>query len=524
MGQTYFSGSNSGLKQYRLFSYSNRLLLVTILIFAAAACGGRPDEANETRPNFLLIMSDNHYYAHLGTYGDPVVQTPNIDNLADRGVQFTNAFCASPSCTPARSALLAGQDIWRLGQGANLWSTLSDTITTYVDLLENSGYSVGHSGKGWGPGNPEAGGRTHNPAGYTFESFDEFMDQHDTETPWSFWISSRNPHRPFTYGAGIESGMNPDSVGVPPYLPDAPEVRADISDYYYQIQQFDKEVEQAIARLEESGERENTIIMLTADNGWMMPRGLANLYDFGTRIPLIITWPERFEPDRKVDDLVNLNDLAPTILQLADIPVPGDFTARTLLPILESKEGGRIMADRDEVYLGRERHAIARQAGLGYPGRAIRTFDYLFIHNMKPDRWPAGEPPLFGDIDAHMLQYESPTKEYMMAHKNDPEVSPLYEDAFLKRPEYELFDLEEDPWQMNNVAGDPVYQDIEEELREQLNRYLRETGDPRVTGGEIIWDDQPYYWKDDWVGKPRKEAQEKFGLKEAYPYRSGESE
>lgn len=513
MGHWTFSVPSIRMKQIQ------PLYCLIGLIFLMAGCSAPQSDTAGSRPNFLLIMSDNHYYSHLGTYGDSVVETPNIDRLADRGVQFTNAFCASPSCTPARSALLAGQDIWRLGQGANLWSTLSDTITTYVDLLEKSGYSVGHSGKGWGPGNFEAGGRKHNPAGYTFESFDEFMNGRDTDRPWSFWISSRNPHRPFTYGAGIESGMNPDSVDVPPYLPDVPEVRADMTDYYYQIQQFDKEVEEAIARLEESGDMGNTIIMVTADNGWMMPRGLANLYDFGTRIPLIITWPEQFEPSRKVGDLVNLNDLAPTMLQLAGIPVPEDFTARTLLPILESEEEGRIMEERDEVYMARERHAIARQEGLGYPGRAIRTYDYLLIHNMKPERWPAGEPPLFADIDAHMLQYESPTKEYMMAHNDDPEIRPLYEDAFLKRPEYELFDLREDPWQMNNVAGDPEYRQIEEELKERLRNYLEETGDPRVTGGEIIWDDQPYYWEDDWVGKPREEAQEKFGLKDRYPYR-----
>ena len=264
---------------------------------------------------------------------------------------------------------------------------------------------------------------------------------------------------------------------------------------------------------------ENTIVMITADNGWMMQRGLANLYDFGTQIPLIISWPDRFEPNRKVTDLVNLNDLAPTILQLAGIEVPEEFTAQSLLPILESTEEGQVVEERDEVYIARERHAIARQGGPGYPGRAIRTHDYLYIYNFEPDRWPAGDPPLFADIDAHMLQYESPTKEYMMMYKDNPDVAPLYEDAFLKRPQLELFDLNRDPYQMNNVADNPEYKEIRQELHDKLFSYLRETKDPRVTGGEIIWESQPYYWEDDWVGTPREEAREKFNLDEEYPYR-----
>lgn len=500
------------MNNFRVLFFSVGIILLMI------GCSGRQVEVSQSPPNFLLIMSDNHYYSHLGSYGDPVVQTPNIDKLAENGVQFTNAF-AAPTCTPARGALLAGQHIWRLGQGANLWSTFPDTITTYVDLLEESGYAVGHSGKGWGPGNYEAGGRTRNPAGDTFDNFEEFLDQKDSDTPWNFWISSRNPHRPFTEGAEVESPIDLDAVEVPPYLPDVPEVRADIADYYYEIQQFDSEVAEAVALLEERGLMENTIIMVTADNGWQMPRGLANLYDFGTRIPLIISWPGHFESNRMVSDLVNLYDLAPTMLQLAGLSVPDQFTARTLLPILESDEEGRVMDDRDEVFIARERHAIARQDGLGYPGRAIRTDGYLYIHNMEPGRWPAGDPPLFADIDAHMLHYKSPAKEYMMAHKDDPAVKKLYEQAFLKRPEIELFDLDKDPYQMNNVADDPAYQQIREELGNRLVAFLQETGDPRIVGGEIIWDDQPYYLEGDWVGEPSKEAQEKFNLDEAYPYR-----
>ncbi len=490
-----------------------------LIILSISSCSvPKQEKVPEPSPNFLLLLSDNHYSSHLGCYGDPVVKTPTIDRLASEGIRFTNAFCASPSCTPARGALLAGQDIWRLGNGGNLWGSLADTIPTYPDLLEKEGYHVGHDRKGWGPGDFKAGGRNRNPAGYTFKNFEEFLDKKEARQPWSFWLSSRNPHRPFEYGAGIASGLDPDKVEVPPYLPDSPEVRSDICDYYYQIQEFDREVAEAIELLKQRGELENTLIMICGDNGWMMPRGLANLYDYGTRVPLIINWPKKVKQKRVVDDFVSLNDLAPTILDLAGIQVPKQMTAKSLVPIMDSNKSGRVEAGRDFIVTARERHALVRKGGLGYPGRSIRTDDYLYIHNITPDRWPAGDPPLYGDIDLHMLQGKSPTKEYMMLNKESTEVKGLYKQAFLKRPEHELFDLKKDPYQMVNIAYDSAHASLMNGLISRMDDYLIETKDPRKVDGLSNWDDLPYYKEKDWVGTPRKEAQELFGLKESYSY------
>ncbi|MFY0652308.1 MAG: sulfatase [Cyclobacteriaceae bacterium] len=496
----------------------SRLFNLAIAILIISACSSPKENAREQPPNFLLLLSDNHYYSHLGCYGDPVVKTPAIDQLASEGIRFTNAFCAAPSCTPARGALLAGQDIWRLGNGGNLWSSLADTIATYPDLLETNGYHVGHDRKGWGPGDFKAGGRNRNPAGYTFKNLEEFLDKKKDGQSWSFWLSSRNPHRPFEYGAGIASGMDPSKVEVPPYLPDSPEVRSDICDYYYQIQQFDKEVAEAIELIKQRGELDNTFIMICGDNGWMMPRGLANLYDYGTRVPLIINWPKKIKQKRVVTDFVSLNDLAPTILDLAGIEIPEQMTAKSLVSIMNSDKAGRVDAERDFIVTARERHALVRKGGLGYPGRSIRSDDYLFIHNITPERWPAGDPPLFGDIDLHMLQGKSPTKEYMMLNKDSEGVKQLYEQAFLKRPEFELFDLNKDPYQLENVAYDSSYAEVKEDLINKMTNYLQATLDPRVIGEPVDWDELPYYKEKDWIGKPRKEAQELFGLKQSYSY------
>jgi len=470
------------------------------------------------RPNILVFMSDNHYASHLGCYGDPVVKTPNIDRIAKTGVRFENAFCAAPSCTPARAGYLTGQDIWRLEEGANLWGTLPKKFRTFTDILEQTDYLVGYQGKGWGPGNFKDGGYERNPAGQKYQSFAEFLKTTTDDKAWTYWYCSSDPHRPFTSDAGDTSEMDLNNVEVPPYLPDSEEVRRDICDYYYEIQRFDNDVAEALKILEKSGQSQNTIIVITSDNGWMMPRGLANLYDFGTKIPLIISWKEHFPGNRVVNDFINLNDLAPTFLELTGQNIPREMTAKSLKNILFSDKSGRVEPDRNFVVTARERHAFVRKDGLGYPGRAIRTDDFLYIRNYEPDRWPAGDPPLFGDIDLHMLQKPTPTKEYMMLHKDDPKVRPLYVLAFLKRPEEELFDLRNDPYQMTNVAEKDEYAAVKEKLSAKLEKYLKDTKDPRALGKPVIWDHTEYYQKNDFIGRPRKEAQELFNLKEEYPY------
>jgi len=249
-----------------------------------------------------------------------------------------------------------------------------------------------------------------------------------------------------------------------------------------------------------------------------MPRGLASNYDFGTRVPLIISWADKIKGTYVIDDFVNLNDLAPTFLDLAGIEIPSYMTARSLVNIITAGKSGKIESDRDFIVTARERHAFCRQGGLGYPCRAIRTDDFLFIRNYEPDRWPAGDPPLFGDIDAHMLHYPSPTKLYMMINKDRQDIKPLYDHAFMKRPAEELYDLRKDPWQLKNVAEVPDYTEAKEAMSKRLNTYLEKTADPRVTGKEIIWDKTDYFETPDFKPRPGKEAIDALGLLPEYDY------
>lgn len=496
-------------------SVKRMLWIIVITSMLLHACTSSNEEQESSRPNILLLMSDNHSWNHLGCYGDDVVRTPNIDRLAQNGVRFTNAYCSSPSCTPARAGMLTGQDIWRLEEGANLWGMLPDHFVVYTDMLEDAGYLVGYQGKGWGPGNYEAGGRPRNPAGDKYDSFTSFYKKRKPGQPFTFWFSSKNPHRPYTDSHEV---VDPDAVAVPPYLPDNEVVRGDIADYLAEIQAFDKEVGQLIDFLSEQGEMENTVIIVCSDNGWQMPRGLANLYDFGTRIPLIITIPERFKGGRVVDDFVNLNDLAPTFLELAGVEIPEDMTARSLMNILKSDKSGTIDASRDFVVTGRERHAFVRKGGAGYGGRAIRTNEFLFIRNYEPEQWPAGDPPLYGDVDAHMLHYPSPAKVYLLKHRDNPGLRPLFDLAFSKRPAEELYDLRTDPYQMKNIAADPDYREVKTRLEQKLHRYLTETGDPRVVGGEMKWQGAEYFSERDKRPVPSSALRKELDLEAEYSY------
>ncbi len=471
---------------------NRRQLLKTLLPLLALGPACR-DAGSKKRPNILLLMSDNQSWNHLGCYGDPVVRTPNIDAIAAQGVKFSHAFCAAPSCSPARAGMLTGQDIWRLEEGANLWGILPDKFPFYPDLLETSGYHVGSEGKGWGPGSVADSGRENNQGGKTYASFDKFLQSNTANRPWCYWFSSQNPHRPYDVGSGEASGMDKAKVEVPAYLPDNDDVRGDICDYYREIEAFDSQVGGILATLDASGQRDNTLIVICSDNGWQMPRGLANLYDFGTRIPLIFCWKNHIPQGRTVDDLVNLNDLAPTFLEIAGLPAGKQMTASSLTPLLFSTQSGQIDRTRDFVVTARERHALCRINGKGYPGRALRTRDFLYIRNYEPDRWPAGDPPLYGDVDAHMLHYPCPTKLYLLAHKDEPEIKPLFDLAFAKRPAEELYDLRRDPDQLNNVAGREAYAGKKTEMRNALNEYLRKTDDPRITGKELVWEKGKYY-------------------------------
>ena len=452
---------------------------------AFAGCASAPE--GRSRPNILFAISDDQSFAHTGASGDPVVRTPAFDRISAEGVRFEHAFCNSPSCTPSRGAILTGQECYRLEEGVNLWSSLPAKFVTYPDLLEAAGYHIGFTRKGWSPGSLEAGGRSRNPAGPRYDDFQTFYEANPPGAPFCFWFGSSDPHRAYEKGSGIASGLRPEDVVVPPFLPDDPEVRSDILDYFFEIERFDRELGEILSYLEERGQLENTIVIVTSDNGMPFPRAKADLYDYGARVPLAVRWPESVPGGRVVTDFASLVDIAPTILEAAGVEIPEDMTGRSLLDLLKSGEGGRVDSTRDHVILARERHTPWREGRVGYPMRAIRTDQYLYIRNIEPDRWPAGDPPILGEVDP------SPTKDLMRARKDDPEFRRYYEAAFSKRPGEELYEVGVDLGQLKNVADEAAHAEIKSALAARLDQHLLATSDPRALGHPPTWESDPHH-------------------------------
>jgi len=475
--------------QNLIFMINHRLylsLLLLIFVNVGIAAEHPADVSKPKKPNIFFAIADD-WGVHASIYGDPVIKTPTFDKIAKSGVLFNHAFVSSPSCTPSRGAILTGQHFWRLGPGANLWSELPKKHVSYPDLLRENGYAVGFSRKGWGPGKD----RAPPAAGDRYKNFKEFLAKKPSDKPFCFWFGAHDPHRTYKWQSGINSGMDPSKVMVPPYLPDTEKVRTDICDYYFEVQRFDAEVGERLKMLEEIGELENTIVVMTGDHGWPFPRGKSNLYDAGARVPLAIQWGSTIKAGRVVEDFVSLTDLAPTFLDAAGIDKLDVMTGKSLMEVLKSEKSGWIDESRDHVFIGKERHTPCQPEGFsGTPMRGIRTKDFLYIHNFNPDCWPAGGPKSrkgkYADIDG------GPTKSELIALGENDSERELLDLSVAKRPADELFDVASDPLQLKNVAAEPVFAKRLKELRERLFKELRETNDPRILGKGAELEAFPY--------------------------------
>jgi uncharacterized sulfatase len=487
-------------------------------VLSSCASTQQDHTAIEKQPNILFCISDDQSWLHTSTTDDPVIKTPHFDRVAREGIRFTNSFTGCPSCSPSRASILTGQDFWRLEEGGLLFGRLKKKFPIYTELLEDAGYVVGMTGKGYIPANQSFDYTWKNPFGKSWDKlmdskppkgvsnvdyaagFANFMKNRDESKPFCFWYGCWEPHRSYGYGNGAKSGMSPEEAEVPPFLPDVEEVRNDVCDYLFEIQWFDKHLGRMLKTLEEYGESDNTIIVITSDNGMPFPRAKATAYNYGVHMPLAIRWADGInKPGRVVDDFVNHIDFAPTFLEAAGLDVPKDITGRSLMNIFKSDKSGHVDPARTMTVTGLERHVWARPEGKTYPRRVIHTKEFAYIRNYEPDRWPMGGPDfvashqgVFGDIDA------GPTKSYMMAHRNDEDVKELFDKSFSRLPAEELYAIDEDPAQMNNLADDPRFAIVKAKLQKRMENYQKKTKDPRVYG-KSPWDDYPFYTGDKYL-------------------------
>ena len=478
------------------FNYKSFFLLL-LASQIISGCESNPKDLaldQNARPNILFAIADDWGWPDAGAYGLPVVQTPAFDRLASNGILFNHAYVSSPSCTPSRTSILTGKHFWNTGTAANLYGNYPDSEISFQEILEDAGYETGWKFKGWGPGVTETKGRQ--ILGREFDSFDAFLSQRDTTKPFSFWLGSGDPHRAYTLNSGRDSGMDLSKIQVPLDFPDSPEVRGDIADYLWEVQRFDTLIANTIETLEKLGELDNTLILVTGDHGMPFPRHKGNLYDLGTRVPLVAHWPMGIRNHATSDSFISLIDIAPTLLEVAGADSEPQMEGKSFTRLFESNP--ETYDERDAIHFGRERHVVAQalpDSG-GYPMRGIRTKEFLYIQNFEPEKWPAGTPDYmnasipgawYTDIDG------GPTKDYIFANRENGEKNRnLFAAAFEKRPAEELYQIETDPGQLNNLADLENFADIKSKLRDQLHSFLRESGDPRILGDGAFFDQVRY--------------------------------
>ncbi|GAB3020722.1 sulfatase [Niabella terrae] len=440
-------------------------------------------------PNILFCLADDWGWPFAGAYGDKAIKTPNFDRLAREGVLFEHAFVSSPSCTPSRNSFLTGKYHWQLQSGANLWSTLPEKHQSFIHLLNAQGYLIGRTkAKTWGPGSLDNWIAAHgkHPSGKGYNSFRDFLDSTQAgQKPFFFWLGTADPHRPYVKGSGAKSGIDLSDVFLFDHYPESDIVRSDVADYYFEVQRWDRLVGKAIDELERRGLLDNTIIIMTGDHGMPFPRCKGNLYDSGVRVPFAVRWGSVVATGRQVEDFISFADIAPTLLEAAGVRPPADMTGRSFLDLLQSEKSGWIdSVHRSDVVFGRERHTLAqeRPSQSGYPSRAYRTRDFLYIRNYEPDLWPAGTwKESLSTVGRYADCDNGPTKNYILDNKDkNEELHRIYQLCFAKRPAEELYDLNKDPGQLRNLASLAPYKKQLQVMRDRLQKKLDQLEDPRA--------------------------------------------
>ncbi len=484
------------------------LLLLCSFLGASAAAA----HAEDKRPNILFAIADD-WGAHASAYGTKWIKTPHFDRVAREGLLFTRAYTPMAKCAPSRACIITGRNTWQLKAAANHIPYFPPEFKSWGEALGEHGWFVGHTMKGWSPGIAnDKDGKPRLLTGAPFNkrkaepptkeisncdyaaNFTDFLDAAPKDAPWCFWYGAIEPHRAYEFGSGVAKGGKKlsDIDHVPACWPDNDTVRNDMLDYAFEAEHFDRHLGRMLAELEKRGLLQNTLVVVTSDHGMPFPRGKGNAYELANHVPLAMMWPAGIaKPGRTVDDFISFVDLAPTIIEVAQLPWSdtgmAESPGRSLTEIFRSEKSGRIIAARDHVLIGKERTDVGRPHDEGYPTRGIIKDGWIYVENFEPARWPGGNPETgYTDTDA------GATKTFILdAHRSNP-ADKSWALCFGLRPAEEFYNLTEDPDAVHNLAGAPSPVAIQSALREQMHAELRAQGDPRMLGKGRIFDEYPY--------------------------------
>jgi len=479
-------------------SISRRSFMRNSAAFMAGSSLALPQ--GNRRPNILFFIADDWSNKHASYFGVPWLKTPNFDRVAREGVVFTNTFTSNPKCSPSRATILTGRNSWQTKEAVSHNSIFPNDFPVYPSILTDAGYAVGLTGKGWGPGDFKSTGWKQNPAGPGFNkktykppfqgmsnndyaaNFADFLGQRPAEKPFCFWLGSTEPHRVYEEGSGLRAGKSLADVKLPGYWPDNKIIKSDLLDYSLEVESNDQHLGRVLDILEKANELDNTMVVVTSDHGMPFPRVKGQIYEEGFHIPLAIRYGKNIAQGRVIDDFINTRDFAPTFLELAGLKAPPSMTGKSFLDVLKSGKSGTVDSTRDVMVIAKERHDIGRPADAGYPVRAIRTKEYLYIRNYTPDAWPSGMPETgYRDVD------DSPSKTFILSRFDD-----YFKLNFGKRPAEELFHIPTDPDCIKDQARNLDYAQIMRGLRDRMEKILRDEGDPRFNGNSSFFDTIQY--------------------------------
>ncbi len=450
--------------------------LFSILGLASAAVAEEPK-----RPNVVLIIADDQAWDDCGAFGNPNVGTPNIDRLAREGMRFDRAFLTTSSCSPTRASVITGRYPHNTG-AEELHLPLPADQVTFVEKLKGAGYWTAAAGK-WHLGNAVKNRfdlvREANPAGFQLgtgknakapmtaegrgaaqsgcDQWVPVLRDRPRDKPFFLWLASLDPHRDYQEGT-IPRPHRPEDAVVPPYLPDAPEVRKDLALYYDEISRLDHHVGEVLAELDRQGIADDTLVLYFSDNGRPFPRCKTTLYDSGIKTPLIARWPGKVEPESRCGRLVSVIDVAPTVLKLAGLEPGPTFQGKDFAPLLKDPDA----KVRDLIFAEKNWHDYAARA------RAARSEQYKYIRNDDHDS------PMTPPADA----VRSPTYVAMRRLRDEDKLTPDQRGCFVSsRPVEELYDVDADPDELHNLAADPKHAALLADMRKSVVEWGMETAD-----------------------------------------------
>ncbi|WP_319268635.1 sulfatase [uncultured Draconibacterium sp.] len=491
-------------------NYITLVYFVLMFVFATGCTSNTEKEA--PKPNILLAIADDVSYPHMGAYGCSWVSTPAFDKIAEQGVLFNNAYTPNAKCAPSRACILTGRNSWQLEEACNHMPYFPIKFKSFPEALADNGYHVGYTGKGWVPGvayhedgskrdllvNAYRKIKTTPPTteisvdDYS-ENFKSFLSDNKENKPFFFWYGGWEPHRAYEYASGLKYGKKLAEIDkVFDFWPDNDSVRTDMLDYAFELEYFDKQLQKILTTLEEKDMLDNTIVIVTADNGMPFPRIKGQEYEMSNHLPLTIMWKDGIKHvGRSVDDFVKFTDIAPTLLELCGITNEESgmkpFYGMSLTDIILSNKSGKVNPERDHVLIGKERHDIGRPNNQGYPIRGIRKGDFLYLRNFKTDRWPVGNPET-----GYLNCDGSPTKTVCLETKGT-KMDYIWQLNFNKRTDEELYNVSEDPFCMKNLAEEEKYAAIKAQMSEQMINELTEQEDPRILGNGDVFDSYKVY-------------------------------